>query len=106
MTAWLHQGVYGEMTKIAKFYQISRTFLYQLLFMANLQLETLFSDEKPVSKRSLSLRTAHHVVTLGREMLAAEYRFDFAGSGIPPPLRSDISANFSTARVRHFLPPS
>jgi hypothetical protein len=46
MTAWLHQGVYGEMTKIAKLYQISRTFLYQLLFMANLQLETLFSDEK------------------------------------------------------------
>src|SRR2546426_6319441 len=27
-------------------YQISRTFLYQLIFMANLQLETLFSDEK------------------------------------------------------------
>jgi hypothetical protein len=46
MTAWLHQGVYGQMTNIAKFYQISRTFLYQLLFMANLQLETLFSDEK------------------------------------------------------------
>ncbi len=42
MTAWLHQGVYGQMTNIAKFYQISRTFLYQLLFMANLQLETLF----------------------------------------------------------------
>ena len=44
--AWLHQGVYGKMTQIAKFYQISRTFLYQLLLMANLQLETLFSDEK------------------------------------------------------------
>ena len=51
MTAWLHQGVYGKMTKIAKFYQISRTFLYQLLFMANLQLETLFSDEKPCFKK-------------------------------------------------------
>jgi len=46
MTAWLHQGVYGKMTHIAKFYQISRTLLYQLLFMANLQLETLFSDAK------------------------------------------------------------
>ena len=46
MLAWLHQGVYGKMTEIAKAYQISRTFLYQLLFMANLQLETLFSDEK------------------------------------------------------------
>src|SRR3989454_403545 len=46
MTAWLHQGVYGKMTHSAKFYQISRTLLYQLLFMANLQLETLFSDEK------------------------------------------------------------
>ena len=48
MLAWLHQGVYGRMTEIAKYYQISRTFLYQLLFMANLQLETLFSDEKQV----------------------------------------------------------
>ena len=46
MLAWLHQGVYGKMTEIAKSYQISRTFLYQLLLMANLQLETLFSDEK------------------------------------------------------------
>jgi hypothetical protein len=34
------------MTEIAKFYQRSRTFLYQLLFMAHLHLETLFSDEK------------------------------------------------------------
>ena len=46
MLAWLHQGVYGKMTEIAQCYQISRTFLYQLLFMANLQLATLFSDEK------------------------------------------------------------
>jgi len=46
MLAWLHQGVYGKMTEIAQSYQISRTFLSQLLFMANLQLETLFSDEK------------------------------------------------------------
>jgi len=44
--AWLQQGVYGKMTQIAQAYQISRTFLYQLLLMANLQLETLFSDEK------------------------------------------------------------
>src|SRR5712691_11089783 len=46
MLAWLHQGVYGKMTEIAKAYQISRTFLSHLLLMANLQLETLFSDEK------------------------------------------------------------
>ena len=46
MLAWLHRGIYGKMTEIAKHYQISRTFLYHLLFMANLQLETLFSDEK------------------------------------------------------------
>jgi hypothetical protein len=44
--AWLYQGVYGKMTEIAQYYQISRTFLYQLLLLANLQLETLFSDEK------------------------------------------------------------
>jgi len=46
MLAWLHQGVYGTMTEIAKCYQISRTFLSQLLCRANLQVETLFSEEK------------------------------------------------------------
>lgn len=46
MLAWLHQGVYGKMTEIANSYRISRTFLYQLLLAANLQLEVLFSDEK------------------------------------------------------------
>jgi hypothetical protein len=46
MLAWLHQGVYGKMIELAKAYQISRTFLYQLVCMANLQLEILFSDEK------------------------------------------------------------
>lgn len=46
MLAWLHQGVYGKMTELAKAYQISGIFLYQLIFMANLQLDILFSDEK------------------------------------------------------------
>jgi hypothetical protein len=44
--AWLYQGIYGKMTQIAQVYQISRTFLYQLLLAATLQLETFFSDEK------------------------------------------------------------
>jgi hypothetical protein len=45
--AWLNQGIYGKMTQIAQDYHISRTFLYQLLWAANLQLETLFSDQQP-----------------------------------------------------------
>src|SRR6266446_3683971 len=45
--AWLYQGLYGKMTQIAQEYHISRTFLYQLMWAANLQLETLFSDQKP-----------------------------------------------------------
>ena len=45
--AWLNQGIYGKMTQIAQDYHISRTFLYQLLWAANLQLETLFSDQPP-----------------------------------------------------------
>ena len=53
MLAWLHQGIYGKMTAIAKHYQISRTFLYQLLFIANLQMETLFSPEKQASQPNL-----------------------------------------------------
>jgi len=31
MLAWLNQGIYGNMTQIAQYYRISRTFLYQLL---------------------------------------------------------------------------
>jgi hypothetical protein len=46
MLAWFNQGIYGKMTQIAQYYRISRTFLYQLLFVATLQLETLLSDEK------------------------------------------------------------
>jgi hypothetical protein len=46
--AWLHQGIYGKMTHIAQDYHISRTFLYQLTWAARLQLETLFSDPKPL----------------------------------------------------------
>jgi hypothetical protein len=45
--AWLNQGIYGKMTQIAQEYHLSRTFLYQLIGAANLQLETLFSDQKP-----------------------------------------------------------
>ena len=45
--AWLNQGTYGKMTQIAQDYHISRTFLYQLMWAANLQLETLFSDQQP-----------------------------------------------------------
>src|SRR6266487_3902786 len=45
--AWLHQGIYGKMTQIAQDYHISRTFLYQLIWAANLQLTTLFSAHKP-----------------------------------------------------------
>jgi hypothetical protein len=45
--AWLNQGIYGKMTHIAQDYHISRTWLYQLMWAANLQLETLFSDQKP-----------------------------------------------------------
>jgi hypothetical protein len=50
--AWLYQGVYGKMTEIAQSYQISRTFLYQLLLMAHLQLETLFSGNYPGKLRA------------------------------------------------------
>src|SRR5712691_516215 len=45
--AWLNQGIYGKMTQIAQDYLISRTWLYQLLWAANLQLETLCSAQKP-----------------------------------------------------------
>ena len=47
MLAWLNQGVYGKMTQVAKAYRISRTFLYQLLVAATIQLEVLFSDDQP-----------------------------------------------------------
>ncbi len=59
LLAWLHQGVYGKMTQIAQSYRISRTFLYQLLLVATLHLEVLFSDEK-----CLLQNDQHHVQQL------------------------------------------
>jgi len=64
MLAWLHQGVYGKMTAIANYYQISRTFLYQLIFLANLQVETLFSDEKFLVQKDH--RQGEHLLVLLR----------------------------------------
>ena len=39
------------MTQIAQYYHISRTFLSQLLFVANLHLEVLLSDEKCLGQK-------------------------------------------------------
>jgi hypothetical protein len=41
---WINQGIYGQMTRIAQEYHISRTFLYQLSWAAQHHLEELFSD--------------------------------------------------------------
>src|SRR5216684_5317996 len=41
---WIHQGLYGKMTQIARDYHISRTFLYQLSWAAKHHLEDLFRD--------------------------------------------------------------
>ena|SRR5439155_25919056 len=53
--AWLNQGIYDKMIQIAQDYHISRTFLYQLIWAANIQLETLFSDQKPHAQEPHSL---------------------------------------------------
>jgi len=53
--AWLNQGIYGKMTHIAQEYPISRTWLSQLLWAANLQLETLCSDQKPCVENPVPL---------------------------------------------------
>ncbi len=53
--AWLNQGIYGKMTQIAQDYHISRTWLYQLIWAAPLQLETLFSAQKPCVEPPLPL---------------------------------------------------
>ena len=50
--AWLNQGIYGKMTQIAQEYHISRTWLDQLIWAANLQLETLFGEQKPRAQDS------------------------------------------------------
>jgi hypothetical protein len=43
------------MTQIAQDYHISRTWLYQLIGAAHLQLETLFSAQKPCVEPPLPL---------------------------------------------------
>jgi len=90
MLAWLHQGVYGKMTEIAQCYQISRTFLYQLLFLANLQLETLFSDEKRLFQKDhrhfeqlillLRLEGTCSLLSIAAMVKALEYHPNAVGS--------------------------
>jgi len=53
--AWQGQGLYGRMTQLAQDYRISRTFLYQLIQAADLQLETLFSEPQPLVHTSQPL---------------------------------------------------
>jgi hypothetical protein len=87
--ARLNQGVYGKMTEIAQYYQISRTFLYQLLLMANLQLETLFSDAKLLFQKDhrhldqllLLLRLEGHcsLLSLSSILQALEYHPNSVG---------------------------
>ncbi len=55
MLAWLNQGVYGKMTQIAKAYRISRTLLYQLLLVATVQLDVLFSEQHRMESPAASL---------------------------------------------------
>jgi hypothetical protein len=45
--AWLNQGIYGKLTQMAQDYHSSRTWLYQLLGAAHLQVATLFRAQKP-----------------------------------------------------------
>jgi hypothetical protein len=90
MLAWLPQGIYGKMTEIAQSYQISRTFLYHLLLMANLQLERLLSDEKRLfqkehrhlDQRLLLLRLQGHcsLLSISAILKALEYRPNSVGS--------------------------
>ena len=104
--AWLYQGVYGKMTKIAQQYQISRTFLYRLLLMATVQLETLFRDEKRLVQNDprhfapllFLLRLEGHCSLLS---IAASCK-RWTTILIP----SVFSVSSSTRRARHFLPPS
>jgi hypothetical protein len=90
MLAWLHQGVYGKMTQIATYYRISRTFLYQLLLAANLQLEVLLSDEKLLSQKDhqhlehllllLRLEGKCSLLSISSILKALQYHPDSLGS--------------------------
>ncbi len=50
MVAWWYKGVYGKMTEIAREYNISREFLYNLAHAANLHLEMIFSVGRPLNQ--------------------------------------------------------
>ena len=88
--AWLHQGIYGKMTQIAQDYHISRTFLYQLTWAAQHQLETLFSTptslapglQSPLEPLMLLLRleAACSIPSLSSILKRLEYQLNSVGS--------------------------
>jgi hypothetical protein len=106
MLAWLHHGVYGNMTHIANDYRISRTLLSQLLWAANLQWAGLFreaklrsqTDQQPLEPRLLLCRLAGKCSLLSRASIvqALPYHpeswgdlspcFHSAGQALPAPL--------------------
>src|SRR6266704_4288099 len=88
--AWLHQDIYGKMTQIAQDYHISRTFLYQLTWAAQHQLETLFSEptslapglQSPLEPLMLLLRleAACSIPSLSSILKRLEYQPNSVGS--------------------------
>jgi hypothetical protein len=93
LQAWLHQGVYGKMPPIAQSYQISRTFLYQLLSPANLTLPMLFGARQPQGEQPglaveqlallLRLEGTCSIASLGARGRALGYRPNSSGSLSP-----------------------
>ena len=65
MQAFLGHGVYGEITKIAKFYEVSRLFVYKLIWQLRLfyELELI----PPISQKAVSVEIDRHILLLRLE---------------------------------------
>src|SRR5713226_6124378 len=94
MLAWLNQGVYGKMTQVANAYGISRTFLYQLLMAATLQLEVLFSTQHQLQSPAASLEPLALLLRLEGNCSIASISAIFKRLGYQPNSVGHLSAYF------------
>jgi hypothetical protein len=94
MLAWLNQGVYGKMTQVANAYGISRTFLYQLLMAATLQLEVLFSTQHRLQSPAASLEPLALLLRLEGNCSIASISAIFKRLGYQPNSVGHLSAYF------------
>jgi len=104
--AFLGQGVYGEITRIAKFFEVSRLFVYKALWQLKLLYETYEVEvNNPASPKAAIIETDKHILLLrmGRDIVHSNVFPRSSSNWGCLFIRSGIFRNGSRPTLRHCL---